>query len=154
GEPTAGQFARGARDLACANRAAERRGTLYIVNDGHDIAGDTIPRAALVAGVVSGGKGPILDPDSEYRMRMLINIARGKGGNVLFDPEGNATTSRSSDQGLVQAGVSNRDIQVIGYGEQDPHYANGRQARASLQGAVETARWLALVAVAAGNRLL
>ena len=139
--------------------------SIYIVCDGHSVLSAEPEESvsdrrlrnvsgALIATTVSSGKGLTLQPDSQFRLDHLIDLARGRKGLVYFDGEMGALTSRSSENGLRYGGVPDQNIRVMGFGATDFHHVDGRTARASLSSAVEAARFATVMSVAANRGLL
>lgn len=152
------EFGLGAKRLATLNQSDPLLNTsLYIVCDLHDVPrGKPIPDGALVARVVSHGKGPMMDETRFTRMKMIMEIANQIGVTVYADEDfGNSVyTSRSSDQGLRAAGIPDARILVAGYGGIEPHHGDGKPTEASLKAGVATAQFLTILAVLANKRLL
>ena len=150
-------FAWGAREVALALREKYADQSPMIVTDGHDFNRDSIiPPQALIARVVSNGKGPVIQPDRLHRVRLLVEAIETITGQQMAaetDTVG-GTTSRSDDEGLRRGGIAGRLIYPIGYGVKAAHHDDGEPAAASLNNLVTTARFLTLAVYAANKGLL
>lgn len=155
GPAATGAFGLGAQ--AFANAFAPASGTAedrYIVVDGHDGQRNNLPPNALLTESVSKGKGVVMSPERIEAMDMLKNPLVDAGAKIAWDSKVGVTTSRSDDWGLKNAGIPDSQILVAGYSEAVPHHNDLLPAVASITSAVETARFLVALNVAASFGLL
>ncbi|MEK7109994.1 MAG: hypothetical protein AAB876_02125 [Patescibacteria group bacterium] len=153
--PPMGAFGLGAQ--AFANAFAPASGTSedkYIVVDGHDDKRDSLSPKALLAKIVSKGKGVVMDNLRADKMKMLIEPLNETGASISWDENVGATTSRSSDWGLKKAKIPDSQILVAGYSEAMPHHNDLKPAVASITSAVELSRFLVALNVAASFGLI
>ena len=153
--PPTGAFGLGAQ--AFANAFAPASGTSedkYIVVDGHDDKRDSLSPKALLAKIVSKGKGVVMDDLRADKMKMLIEPLNETGASISWDENVGATTSRSSDWGLKKAKIPDSQILVAGYSEVMPHHNDLKPAVASITSAVELSRFLVALNVAASFGLI
>jgi len=150
--PPTGEFGLGAQafvkvfHLNAANR--------HIVVDGHDGQRDNLPSKALLAKVVSRGKGVVMNNRRFNKMNMLVRPLKDIGANIDWDQNVEVSTSRSSDWGLRNAKIPDTKILVAGYSEAMPHHNDLAPAVASIPSAVELSRFLVALNVAASFGLI
>lgn len=129
--------------------------TRFIVTDGHDVSMNAeLPQVALVAPIVSEGRGPVMSMEKLWQMRLLMQHFTAMGGFAFEDSIVGTTTSRSDDEGLKNAGVSNDRITVVGAGMKGSHHDYGRPTEQSLIGLQETGQFILMLAIAASKGLL
>jgi len=110
-------FAQGARK----HLANYPKPDLFIDVDGHDVVEKDFGHGALYAGIVSGGKGPVVRPQIYIPFSAFMKNLESEWGIRSEKTERRGTVSRSD----TVAAMEHTDVLAVGYGTESPHCNEG-----------------------------